>query len=109
MIGSSHQFENDRTAIKNKIVRDLHVMMDDADELFKLTAAQADQRIADARSRVQASLARTRAHIDHMQGDVSDAMRSMVSATENGVRENPWAWLGAAAAAGFVVGMLVAR
>ena len=98
---------NDHPSAKQKVLRDLRAMMDDANELLDLTAAQVGEGVAEARGRLDASLARARGRAEQMQGDVSQATRSMVEASKARVRDNPWTSLGAAALAGFVLGMLI--
>lgn len=106
---SSLTFKNDRRIAKEKLANDLRTALDDADELLKLTAAQAGERLADVRGRLQQSLAKARGQLEHIQADVSAATRSMVSAAETCVQENPWKSLGGVAVAAFVLGMLIAR
>jgi ElaB/YqjD/DUF883 family membrane-anchored ribosome-binding protein len=44
-----------------------------------------------------------------MQGDAVDRARDAARATDDYVHDNPWQAVGAAAAVGFVVGMLMTR
>ena len=97
----------DHPTAKDKVLRDLRIMMDDANELLDLTAAQVGEGMTEARGRLSASLTRARGRVEHMQDDVSEATRSVVEASKARVRDNPWTSLGAAALAGFVLGMLI--
>jgi ElaB/YqjD/DUF883 family membrane-anchored ribosome-binding protein len=102
-------YKDARAIAKETLLRDLRTAFDDADVLLELTAAQAGERIADMRGRLQRSLATARGQIEEMQKGVSTASRSMISTAETCMHESPWKTLGAVAITSFVLGFLVGR
>jgi ElaB/YqjD/DUF883 family membrane-anchored ribosome-binding protein len=100
-------FTDDRTLAKDKLARDLRAVLDDAEELLALTAAQAGEQLADVRGRLHESVTKARERIGHLQADSAEMARSMASVAEQCVRESPWKSLGAALATGAVTGLLI--
>ncbi len=81
----------------------------DVEDLVKKVANVEDEDIAEIRSRVEGTLAKAKstagaglAFAREHGGDVTDA-------TDEYVRENPWAALGIAAAIGIVIGFVAGR
>lgn len=110
---SATSIEKDGATARQKLARDLRLLLDDAEELLKLTAAQAGERVADVRARVQESLKKARGQVEDLGAEAAELAQSASSAAERCVRENPWKSLGAAAAtgaiAGLVIGLLIGR
>jgi ElaB/YqjD/DUF883 family membrane-anchored ribosome-binding protein len=98
---------SDRTIANDEFSRDLHTLLDDAQELLRLTSTQAGEGIADVHRRLHESLAKAREQIGHLGAEASEAAHSIASATEQCVRESPWKSLGAAVATGAVTGLLI--
>jgi ElaB/YqjD/DUF883 family membrane-anchored ribosome-binding protein len=94
---------------KEKLVADLKIVVADAEELLRATASQAGEKVAAARERVQASLASARAKLVDAERVLVDRTREAAKVTDEYVRENPWRAVGIAAAAGFVLGVLIGR
>ena len=63
----------------------------------------------DLRAQVEAKLLAAKLRLQEMQGDAVDRARDAARATDDYVHDNPWQAVGAAAAVGFVVGMLMTR
>lgn len=89
-------------ATTEKLVGDVKVLANDVEELLKATAAQSGERIAEARARAQAAIARART-VATEQG------KQAAQVTDQYVRENPWAAIGVSAAIGLLVGLLIGR
>lgn len=104
---------NECTTAREKIARDVRGVLDDAEELLTLTAAQTGERVADVRGRLRDSLQTARERVEDLRAEAAEAAHSISSAAERCVRENPWKSLGAVAAAGavagVVIGMLIGR
>src|SRR5262249_44940261 len=85
-----------------KLAADVRVLAADVQELVKATAMESGEKLAAARSRVQAALA-----------EASDTVvmqsRNAAQLTDQYVRENSWTAAGVSAAIGFVLGLLVSR
>jgi ElaB/YqjD/DUF883 family membrane-anchored ribosome-binding protein len=82
----------------DKLMKDLKAVVNDAEDLIKITAGQGGEQIARIRARAEESVRTARARIKDVGGEL-DAQ----------VRENPWNAVGIAAGIGLVLGILLAR
>ena len=94
---------------KQKLVADLKVVVADAEELLRATAAQAGEKVSAARERIQASLATAKVKLTDAERVLVDKTKETAKAADEYVRENPWQAVGIAAAAGLVLGVLISR
>jgi ElaB/YqjD/DUF883 family membrane-anchored ribosome-binding protein len=94
---------------KEQLIADLKVLAADAEELVKVTASQTGERIAAARARIQESVADLKPKLAQAQVAVVENARAAATVTDSAVRENPWAAMGIAAAAGLALGLLIGR
>jgi ElaB/YqjD/DUF883 family membrane-anchored ribosome-binding protein len=94
---------------KDKFVADLKVVVADAEELVKLTAGTAGDKLADVRSRLAGSLADIKLKLGDLEAVVVEKTKLVARATDDYVHENPWRSIGAAAGAAFLLGLLVGR
>ena len=74
----------------------------DVEELVKATAAQSGEKLAAARSRVQAALVDARDTVV-LQG------KQAAQATDRYVHENTWTAMGISAGIGLLIGLLIGR
>jgi ElaB/YqjD/DUF883 family membrane-anchored ribosome-binding protein len=94
---------------KEKLVADLKVVVADAEELLRATASQAGEKVSAARERIQASLATAKVKLSDAERALLGKTKEAAKAADEYVRDNPWQAVGAAAAAGFVLGILIGR
>ena len=94
---------------KEKLVADLKIVVADAEELLRATAAQAGEKVSAARERIQASLAAAKVKLTEAERALLEKSKLAAKATDEYVRENPWQAVGVAAAAGLVLGILISR
>ena len=94
---------------KERLVADLKAVVLEAEELLKATAGNAGDGAAEMRSRIRASLERAKSNLLDIEEAAVERARAAGRATDNYVHENPWQSMGAAAAVGLLVGMLIAR
>ncbi len=94
---------------KEKLMRDLQLVVSDAEELLKATAGQAGDKVSAARERIQESLSAARARLGEAQEAMLEKTKHAARATDEYVHENPWRAVGIAAGVGLVVGMLISR
>lgn len=99
--------ENDVS--KEKLMRDLRVVVADAEELLRATADQAGEKVAVARERIQESLVAAKERIVVAEQAAIAKAKHAAKATDEYVHENPWRAVGIAAGVGLVVGMLISR
>lgn len=103
---------NDTTtaaAQRERMVEDLKAVIQDAEEMLSLTAGQAGEGASKLRERVQARLASARERLAALQASAVERAKAAGLAADHYVHEKPWQAIGAAAALGVVVGMLIGR
>lgn len=94
---------------KEKLMRDLQLVVADAEDLLKLTASQAGEKVSAARERIQGSLADAKARLAVAEDAMLEKTRQAVRVTDDYVNENPWRAVGIAAGVGLVIGVLISR
>jgi ElaB/YqjD/DUF883 family membrane-anchored ribosome-binding protein len=94
---------------KEKLMEDLRTVVVDAEELLKATASQTGERITAARAKAEESLKAAKVRLAETQAAMVAKTKAAAKATDDYVRANPWKAVGISAAAGFVLGILIAR
>lgn len=94
---------------RDKLIDDFKVVVSDAEELLKLTANQAGDKMTAVRGRVEESLEAAKAQLSEVEDLMLERTREAVQATDEYIKANPWRAVGAAAGVGMIIGMLVAR
>ena len=94
---------------RDKLVADLKLVVTDAEELLKITAGQAGEKVAAVRDRVQRELDQAKVRIVALEDSALRQTKAAAHATDAYVHENPWKAVGIAAGAGFLFGLLMAR
>src|SRR5205823_10751827 len=94
---------------REKLVDDFAEMLTEAEDLMKRAASETGDRAKDLRSQVEAKLLAARSRLQEMQGDALDSAKAAARVTDDYVHDNPCAAIGAAAAVGFIVGLLMNR
>lgn len=94
---------------REKLMRDLRVVVTDAEELLRATAGQAGEKIAVARERIQENLAAAKARLVVAEEAVVAKTKQAAKATDEYVHENPWKAVGIGAGVGLIIGMLISR
>ena len=94
---------------KDKLVSDLKVVVADAEELLKATASQAGEKAAELRSRLQDRLRDAKVRLADAEAALIDTTKAAARATDDFVHDHPWKAVGAAAAVGLVIGVLIGR
>ena len=92
-----------------ELMEDLRAVVAGAEELLKATADQTGERIAAARGKAEESLKAAKVRLDEQEAAVRAKTKAVAKCTEDYVRDNPWKAIGIAAAAGFVLRILVTR
>lgn len=81
----------------------------DVEDLVKRVADVDDAEIAEIRSRVQGTLEKAKSSAGAGLALARDRAEDVTDATDDYVRENPWAAVGIAAAIGIVIGFVAGR
>lgn len=99
--------------IKEKLVEDLRTLAADMEDILKVTASQTGEQLSSVRAKAQESLRSARSRLAEAQAALSAKARATAAATartaDDYAREKPWHVVAMAAAAGLVIGMLIAR
>jgi ElaB/YqjD/DUF883 family membrane-anchored ribosome-binding protein len=94
---------------KEKLIEDFKVVVSDAEELLKLTANQAGDKLNVVRGRVEESLQTAKAQLTEVEAMMLERTREAVQATDDYIKANPWRSVGIAAGVGMIFGMIIAR
>jgi ElaB/YqjD/DUF883 family membrane-anchored ribosome-binding protein len=94
---------------RDKLVADLKMVVADAEELLKITAGQAGDKVAAVRDKVQRGLEQAKAKLADLEGRAVEQTKAAARATDAYVHENPWKAVGIAAGAGVLFGLLISR
>ena len=97
------------TSHKNKLMEDLQLVIEDAEELLRMTAKEAGDSAADVRKRVQARMEQAKVELVHLQDAAVAQAKAAGQAADAFVHENPWKSVGVAAGLGLVLGLLLGR
>lgn len=81
----------------------------DVEDLVKKVANVDDEEIAEIRAKVEHTLAKAKTTADEGIAAVRGRAGEVSEATDEYVRENPWAAIGIAAAIGIVIGFVAGR
>jgi ElaB/YqjD/DUF883 family membrane-anchored ribosome-binding protein len=96
-------------AARQQLLSDLRAVVADSEELLKATAGAAGDRAAAVRARVEESLRVAKQKLETLDDEVLDRVKEAAKSTDEYVHEHPWGAVGIAAAAGLLVGVLIAR
>jgi ElaB/YqjD/DUF883 family membrane-anchored ribosome-binding protein len=97
------------TKSRNALAQDFDNVVSDAQELLKTIGDEGDARLADAKKRMQDSLAVAKDRLVDLQVAVTDGDRAAAKTTGGYAHENPWPMMGASMAAGVVAGYFLGR
>lgn len=93
----------------DKLMQDLHVVVQDAEELLKATASQAGEKVNAARARAEESIRAAKARLAESGEHVIERTRAVAQVTDKYVHENAWTAIGVGAGLGFLIGYLIGR
>jgi len=93
----------------DKLVQDLRLVIEDAEDLLNATASQAGEKISAARARAEDSIRAAKAGLAGSAEDIAERTRAAAQVTDKYVHENPWVAVGTAAGLAFLIGYLFGR
>ena len=88
-----------------KLADDIKALVRDAEALLRASAENAEELTGDARERAERSLHALRSQLNDIERD----LKGRAQVLDGYVHDNPWWAIGAAAAVGFVAGLLMNR
>ncbi len=93
----------------DQLVTDINAVLSDAESLLSATVDQGGEKMANLRSKAEASVRLARKRMAHAQNAMLEKTRETARMTDVYVHENPWNAMGAAAGVGLLVGFLLGR
>ncbi len=94
---------------RDQLIEDFKKVIEDAEELLKVTANETGGKIGAARERADNNLREARRKLKALEGDVIVRTRTAARATGQLVHENPWWAMAIAGAVGLLIGILSGR
>ncbi|HEY5995354.1 MAG TPA: DUF883 family protein [Gallionellaceae bacterium] len=91
----------------DKLMEDLRLVVEDAEDLLQVTSHQAGEKAAAVRARIQESLNAAKGHMADAEKNLIERTRYAAKATDTYVHENPWKAIGISAGVGACVGMVI--
>jgi len=92
-----------------KLVADIKVLVNDAEELIRATAAETGAKVVELRRRMQLSMGDVKSNIGKMETAVLEKVKPAATAADQYVRAHPWEAVGTAAVVGLLIGLLANR
>ncbi|KQV52693.1 hypothetical protein ASC95_07675 [Pelomonas sp. Root1217] len=100
---------SDTTQAKEKLASDFRAVMEDIDALMTATTNKADGEVKALRARIQDRLSGAKEKMLDAQHEAIQRAKDAAVATDDYVHANPWQAIGAAAAVGLALGVLIGR
>ncbi len=94
---------------KQKLITDMKVVVDDAEEILRASAGIAGEKMANLRERIGERLVDAKIRLAEAEDEIINKTRAAARATDEYVHDNPWQAVGVAAAIGVLVGLIVGR
>ncbi len=94
---------------RDQLIEDFKKVINDAEELLKVTANETGGKIGAVRERAEANLREARRKLDVLENDLITQTKAAAKATDQLVHENPWQAVAVAAVVGLLFGMLGGR
>jgi ElaB/YqjD/DUF883 family membrane-anchored ribosome-binding protein len=94
---------------KEKLAGDFRLVMDDIDALMSATTNKAEGEATALRARIRDRLDTAKERLVDAQHDAVERAKRAAGATDHYVHSHPWQALGAAAAVGLAIGVLIGR
>jgi ElaB/YqjD/DUF883 family membrane-anchored ribosome-binding protein len=95
----------DAESASEQLTSDLKSVVREAEDLMNATAGQTGEKVAQARSRLEAALESAKTAYQQLQEKTATATRE----TDRTIRQHPYESIGIAFGLGLLVGVLVAR
>lgn len=94
---------------REKLIADTRLVIADAEELLKVTAGQAGDKIAELRAKTSDRIASLKIKLAEAETAVVEKAKQSCRAADDYVQDNPWQAVGVAVGVGFLFGLLVGR
>ena len=98
-----------KDAAKARLTHDLKALVSGAEDLLKVTAANAGAEYASVKQKLERNLVSARDQLEHLEHAAMLKAKHAARVTDNYVHDNPWRSIGVGAALGLVIGVLIGR
>lgn len=92
-----------------KLAADVKILIHDAEELVKATAAETGDKVIGLRRRMQQTVNDVKPTIEKLESAVIDKVKPTATAADQYVHTHPWQAIGASAIVGLIIGLLANR
>ena len=104
-----HQIRSELQHNRDRLAKDMRAVVEDAEQLLRAGAQGTGEAVAQARGRLEDSLAAAKSAIQRAERGAVDRACAAGRATDAYVHEQPWKAIAAGAAVGALLGVLLAR
>ena len=94
---------------RDQLMSDLKSVIQDAESWLRNGSQMTGEELAAARAKFERPLSGAKADLIRLEETVVQRTKEAAKATDEFVTENPWKAVGVGAAAGILIGMLIAR
>lgn len=94
---------------RERVADDFANVLKDAEDLLKKAGEATGERAEVLRAQAESKLLSMKLRLQELEGKVADRTRAAAHRADDYVHERPWTAIGAAAAIGFVAGLLLNR
>lgn len=94
---------------KERFMTDLRVVVADAEELLKLTAADLGEGASSLRARLQERVGKAKESLHALQASATEKAKAAGHAADDYVHAKPWQSVAIGAGVGLLVGLLIGR
>lgn len=95
--------------IPSGVAREFHSFVADVEDLIKSTTNLTGEELSRAKAKLNQRIAAAKVSVEEMSETIANRARKTAETTNTYVHEQPWTAVGAGAAAGLLVGYLLAR
>jgi ElaB/YqjD/DUF883 family membrane-anchored ribosome-binding protein len=106
---STEGINGNGNATRDKLMRDLKIVIDDAEELLKNSGQQTSDGFNDAKAKFENTLQNAKGQLCELEASLAAKAKDAVRATDNYVSDNPWQAIGVAGVLGLITGLLIGR
>ena len=98
-----------KTGARDQLMSDLKSVIHDAESWLRNGSQMTGDELAAARAKFERTLSSAKADLIRLEENVVQRTKQAARATDEFVTTNPWKAVGVGAAAGILIGMLIAR
>ena len=98
-----------KTGARDQLMNDLKTVIQDAESWLRNGSQMTGEELSIARAKFERTLSGAKADLIRIEETVVQRTKDAAKATDEFVTGNPWKAVGVGAAAGILIGMLIAR